>query len=88
MRSPQPIIIQFGPRLNKEQIEGAFSVGPTAPWFQAVMEILDDHRHERAMEAAKFLSDNNALGAAGAQGAYDILTVLILDLESRRKSAQ
>lgn len=84
----QPLIIQFGPRLNKEQIEAAFSVGPTAPWFQAIMEILNDARHERATEATKFLMENNALGAAGAQGAYDMLSVLMLELEARRKAAQ
>lgn len=91
MRDKVPVvtILQQGTRLSDTDIRDVFaSASPETKWYKAILQILGDHRHERAVSAAGFMNENNALGMAGCNGAYDILSTLILDLERQRQAAQ
>lgn len=89
MGKPAVVVIHIGAeKTSDEQLQSIFSIGPTTPWFKAMLEILDEHRHERAMTAANFAVQNNELGQSAALGGYEILTTVILDLIDRRRRAQ
>lgn len=83
----QPIVVIQQAPLNDEERRYAFAVGKDTLWFRAVLDRIEFMRQEAADNAAKHVSRNNALAAAGASGAYEILTSLILDLQDQREKA-
>lgn len=83
----RPCVIVQQKTMNDEELRVAFCVGQETPWFKAVLQRIEFMRQESADNAAKHVSRNNALAAAGASGAYEILTSLMLDLEQKRSDA-
>jgi hypothetical protein len=73
--------------LNDEELHVAFAVPKETLWFQAVLQRIEFMRDECASKAAEHVSRNNALAAAGANGGYEILTSLLMDMEDQRRVA-
>jgi hypothetical protein len=81
-KAEQPILVlHHGPdRLSPEQIKEAFSGQGKAYWYRALMQKLNDLRHDNALNASQSASAQNTLAMAGGLSVYEALTSIMIQL--------
>jgi hypothetical protein len=78
------LVVRRGDELTEAQIDEAFSVAESTPWFKAVAQLIDNLRQEHVRLAPGWADSNNALGMARENGAAEALAGLLIELEERR----
>lgn len=83
-KQPQQLIIQLGAPMTEAQMNEAFAVSDSTPWFRALVQLVDTHRQQFSETAPGWANTNNALGMARDNGAMEALSGLLIELENRR----
>ncbi len=78
------LIVRRGEELTEAQMNQAFAISESTPWYRALLQLIDESRQEFGRTAATRTDDNNALAMARDMGAYEALSGLLVDLEERR----
>jgi hypothetical protein len=82
------VIVVRGEPLTENEIKAAFRGLVNAQWYKALVQIVNEDRHNEAMNAASSGMANNALAMATAAGAYQSLSGLLNTLQNYAESEQ
>lgn len=73
--------------LNDEQMRQAFAVSSENPFWKAILQKIESMRQDSAHQAAGCVAVGKTIEMAGACGAFEILTSLLMELETERQAS-
>lgn len=82
-KSGASVIVMRSEPLTDAEITQAFRGNENAPWYRALIQIIDAYRHDAAVAAGSQVAADNTLATAGQAGVYGVLSELLLDLKKR-----
>lgn len=79
-------VVQQRP-LTEEELDNAFAVAESDPFWRAIHQVIDAHKADALEEAAGKMRDEKPLGSACGVGAYDWINGLQQDFLKRQEAA-